>query len=537
MHEYAVFLAGLDAFILDLDGHSDASPMSNMESTFLNGSALVTELLAEDGLGVMGRPSLGDKTSDYVVSLLALEINQDLMIWFQNGHHRRPSRHSFASTPRRSLHVPSRAGLRQKRPPSLVMNPLPAIPTVSSPILPELFLEHCTPESSAPDLSWGTSAATPSLPASPVTPGHPSFQLSRESTTARIHAPLEPPRRPIPPTPMSPLSPFSDVDTAEVLRIYDELQPSVSTPEPSPGPTTRRNHPYIPWDKSARERILPPPARSILTINTAVLEGPSRPPSRSGAVAPEPEEEEEGDFMEPGCWQRATTPMRWTGFAAVTRNVKRRLRFRKHRAPRTRASPVQTVPVSPPSTESPVYALNPPLTVPPRLRTRSSFHTPPTPSPRTMPNTTALLTPTSCITQDSPYAPSFASAGTITLHEWLAARRRASLEGSTITSAHMSFDEYERRGSWLAVNPEELAQLDEDDEGDEDILAERAELRKRLEAMRQGYACGFAGCTMHLQTCFLSPPSTAARRTMKCSPMDRHKLDRTSSDLCSHEGL
>ena len=74
MHDYAVFLAGLDAFILDFDGHSSGSPMSNMESTFLDGSCIVNEILTEDVLGLKTRPALGDKTLDYVVSTLnALE--------------------------------------------------------------------------------------------------------------------------------------------------------------------------------------------------------------------------------------------------------------------------------------------------------------------------------------------------------------------------------------------------------------------------------------------------------------------------------
>jgi hypothetical protein len=66
MPEYAVFLAGLDAFLLDFDDHSVRSP--TMESGTLGGACIMNDILEEGVVTRTSRPVLGDKTSDFVVS-------------------------------------------------------------------------------------------------------------------------------------------------------------------------------------------------------------------------------------------------------------------------------------------------------------------------------------------------------------------------------------------------------------------------------------------------------------------------------------
>lgn len=201
-------------------------------------------------------------------------------------------------------------------------------------------------------------------------------------------------------------------------------------------------------------------------------------------MAPEPLD----DYMEPGCWAKTTTPAKWISLTgAVKRSVKRRLQTRKRRAARELSDRSRTDELDTPSSDVPVYALPPPASLPSHLRTRAAFRTPPTPSPYLHPGAPS---PGSRLYADSPLAPSFASAGTSTLHEWLAARRRASLEGArTSPREHLTFDEYERRGSWLASGP---AGFGADNNADDD-----EERQNREDAVRRGWPCGFAGCVMH----------------------------------------
>jgi hypothetical protein len=404
------------------------------------------------------------------------------------------------------------------------MKPLPTIPTVSSPMFPDEFFRPGTPSSTEPDLSWGTSAASNSMPGSPTSPAHPSF-------------------------PTSPGSPFSEVDTAEILRIYDELRPSSPVEEyglrtspstsaitedsergsftprqlrkPTLGPTPRtmaRNHPYIPWSASAREHVLPPLPSNSWASPAASADVPSRPPSRSGAMAPEPEE----DFMQPGCWSKTSNTHRWGVLAGtMKKKVTRRLRFGHKRPPSLHrldtSFGIDDSPLQPRG-----YVLRPPGPVPPQYRgTRAPFRTPPTPSPHAL----APPSPIDSIVAESPAAPSFSSSGTASLEAWLESRRRMSRELSVRTCEHLSVDEYERRGSWIHAGLEGCI-LEDDDEGAE-------ERQRRAEAMHQGWACGFAGCTTHPrgQPPPLPPKPSRRRHAME---LKRSISDQPTEVTCGH---
>jgi hypothetical protein len=92
----------------------------------------------------------------------------------------------------------------------------------------------------------------------------------------------------------------------------------------------------------------------------------------------------------------------------------------------------------------------------------------------------------------SPLAPSFASAGTVQLNDWLDARRRNSSETYDYV---MPLDEYERCGSWLHVTCEGAGDVASPTSSIHAIDAHEKAIREQ--AIRHGWVCGFTGCDMH----------------------------------------
>jgi hypothetical protein len=385
-------------------------------------------------------------------------------------HRSRPRQSSFAaSNPLR------------RRPPPLTMKSLPPLPAGNG-------VTPTPPSLSQPDLTWGVSAT--SFPSSP--------SLNREQTGRRS------------PPPLTAATSDGFVNTGSILRAFDELDTSPVITEHSP--TYTRNHPYIPWSSAVRARVISPGS----TSPQSAVSQYSRPLSRSGARAPEPAE---SALIQPTCWGGVRSgTSRWARFTrAVRKNVEnaQRVILRKKRpavAPvMMPMTPVLQV-VSPPSSQSSpslVSSIPRGIITPQHLLDRVRPLTPVAPTPHILPGGASPVvarTPSDVTTPiyhlysagQSPSTRSFASAGTTALEDWLADRRRLSLEHRLSGIEGITLDEYERRGSWLHREP--VAPPGEDE--DEEDGAVQSETTRRRDAVRQGWLCGFVGCLMH------SPPGS-----------------------------
>jgi hypothetical protein len=320
------------------------------------------------------------------------------------------------------------------------MQPLPTIPTVSSPFFPSLTTQPFSPDVTQPELSWGTD----------VTASYPSFLASPTGVSLQQQVDV--------------WSPTSDLPTADILAAYDEFTATPVQAEPE-----NPNHPYVPWTPNFRLRyITRREDRSPLSPSTNLA---SRPTSRSGAVAPEPPASPEV----PHCGPRVAGS--WCRFAG---RLKRELN-----APKSRARSQLSRKVLKKRRTGAKPALAGAL--------RQTAHvlmlgTSVSARPSNFPSLPVIGV------DASPIAPSFASAGTEALDNWLAARRLSASCPLEDAENAVPLDEYERRGSWLYSLQE---QCERDHNASLIHVIDVDEQARRQDAIREGWACGFVGCDMH----------------------------------------
>ncbi|KDQ63819.1 hypothetical protein JAAARDRAFT_189351 [Jaapia argillacea MUCL 33604] len=353
--------------------------------------------------------------------------------------------------------------------PTVLSKPLPLIPISSTPsspapTLPPKSLYERTPSRSSSTSSIPFPTVERPLPPIPISPA-PS-QIAYAETD-----PLSPPTPPCLPSPSRTRTPTPSPTHNRVPNSLRDASPSLHGDVPNHSHTPAHaipahhndpcafpslehpNSPYVPWAPPLRRRIIRPPsplphqlrespsAHHLVREDSYSIVSISSSWRRSGARAPEPPESEFDDFDfededisgcmrlkvglgKKGRMMRKSMSNIGNSFKRnVTIISKRLLRQPSHIFLHRHADSEESLPNSP----------NPVIVV----------FSPHSPTPSASAHSLRAASP-------SPSEPlSFASsAGSTTLVEWLAERRRMELEDDV---RGMSLEEYEDRGSWLQL--------------------------------------------------------------------------------------